>query len=165
MANFVTISYLKDNSLINGNVETARLTTILTRAQEMYIRPLLGRTFYDYLTALNPATGDDATLIEDYIRPMLIVACEIMSAKHFNWEIRNKSVGTSSDQYATPSTWEDNDKLVNDYRKQLQMYKIELVDFLNNNEDNYLLWKEFCGMKERGNSFNDNIGFAKRIRW
>jgi hypothetical protein len=159
MATLITIAQLKQNSLIHGNVETDRLTVILNRCQEMYLKPIVGNDFYNHITTTNSPTAAEVILIEQYIRPFLICSTEIMAAKHFNWEIRNKSVGRSNDQYQQANEWDSVDKLANDYTKQAQFYKSEMVQFINENSDDFPLITKCL---KKGTSHDKIHGFINR---
>ena len=156
----IDIEILKKNSLIHGNVDTKRLTIILDRSKDLYLKPILGVEFFNYLDSLLTFSANEQTLVDNYIYPFVIVSTEIMASKHLNWEIRNKSTGTSSDQYQTANSWSDNDKYVNDLLKQAQMYKNTLVDYLVENEDIFSLFKADCKNDLKSNSMTSQFGFA-----
>jgi hypothetical protein len=158
MATLITIAEFKSKSLVHGNVESDRLKILLDRSQEMYLRPILGREFYNHITTTSTPTAAELELINDYIKPLIVCSTEIMAAKHFNWEVRNKSTGVSNDQYQRASDWDENDKLVNDYRKQAEYYKSEMLWYINANRTDFPLFK--C--VEPTNSFQSSVGFATR---
>jgi hypothetical protein len=160
----ITVAQIKSKSLINGNVDAGKLSIMMDRVQGIYVKEVLGKTFYNYLIAANTYTAKEQELVDDYIFNFLMLRTEIEACVHFNWDIRNKSVGTSSDQYAAAGQWDSIDKLKNDLQKQATAYKNELIDFLVDNKTDFPLYaSEMCeGVGSKENSFEQNIIFGIR---
>lgn len=149
---FINIDDLLDDSIIQENVSVDLLTVILKRSQRMHITKLLGSDLYDHLLD-NADSGtydnaDEQTLVEEWLRPYLICKVEQMAALNFNVEIRNKSTGTSNDEYQTAADSDTVDKFQNDLQKQAQFYKEGLVDFIKDNSDSFPLYPTDCSEVE-----------------
>ena len=165
MANpLITVAQIKNKSLINGNVDAQKLGIMIESSQDLYLREILGKEFYDHLIAAVTYTAAEQTLIDDYIFKFIMVRTEIEACVHFNWDIRNKSVGASNDQYAQAGDWESIDKLKNDLNKQAYLYRNMLVVYLNDNKTDFPLYEQNCESKEEQSSFSQNftLGVARQ---
>lgn len=161
MANpLVTVGQIKAKSLINGNVDAAKLSVIINRVQDIYISEVLGKQFYNSLIASTTYTTAEQTLINDYLFYYLMLRTEIESCVHFNWDMRNKSVGSSSDQYAAAGDWDSIEKLKNELSKQAHVYKNNLIEFLIANKTDFPLYVDCRKTQESNSSFSQNIAFA-----
>lgn len=161
MANpLITVTQIKNKSLINGNADAKKLGIMIERSQDLYLREILGVDFYNHLLAATSYTTAEQTLIDDYIFKFLMVRTEIEACVHFNWDIRNKSVGASTDQYAVAGDWESIDKLKNDLNKQAYLYRNMLVVYLNDNATSFPLYDQKCDSEQEQTSFSQNITFS-----
>jgi hypothetical protein len=161
MANpLITVTQIKNKSLINGNADAQKLGIMIERSQDLYLREILGKEFYDHLIAAVTYTSAEQTLIDDYIFKFLMVRTEIEACVHFNWDIRNKNVGVSNDQYAQAGDWESIDKLKNDLNKQAYLYRNMLVVYLNDNATSFPLYDQKCDSEQEQTSFSQNITFS-----
>ena len=70
MANFVyfiSVTFLKDNTPINENLDDKLLKSAIKEAQEVYIRDIIGSGIYDELqlqTFNGNVTADNTTLLD-----------------------------------------------------------------------------------------------------
>ena len=161
MANpLITVAQIKNKSLINGNADAQKLGIMIERSQDLYLREILGKEFYDHLIAAVTYTAAEQTLIDDFIFKFLMVRTEIEACVHFNWDIRNKNVGVSNDQYSQAGDWESIDKLKNDLNKQAYLYRNMLVVYLNDNAASFPLYDQKCDSEQEQTSFSQNITFS-----
>lgn len=146
MAFFVDIDYLKKNSLIHGNVNTDQLSVILRRTQKLRIEPVLGTPLYkDLLDKIENGglTSYDVTLLNDYLIPCLMIYCEIMAAKYYNVEIRNKSVGRSNDEYQVANTDTQNAVFTDELYTNAKVFEQTMIGYLIDNEENFPKYCEY----------------------
>ena len=71
---FISPAKLKKETALGGSVDDEILQPYIRMAQEMHILPALGQSLYDDLKTKvqnGTITGDDETLMEDYIAPAL----------------------------------------------------------------------------------------------
>ncbi len=161
MANpLITVAQIKNKSLINGNADAQKLGIMIERSQDLYLREILGKPFFDALLAASTYTTEEQTLIDDFIFKFLMVRTEIEACVHFNWDIRNKNVGVSNDQYSQAGDWESIDKLKNDLNKQAYLYRNMLVVYLNENATLFPLYDQKCDAQQEQTSFSQNITFS-----
>ena len=71
--NFITSDYLRQNSVIDKNVDTSILNICIRTAQEINIEKVLGTDLYDKLVADNLSyTGYYLILMEEYVKRCLV---------------------------------------------------------------------------------------------
>lgn len=162
----VDLTYLKRNSLINGNVEDEKLTVVLRRTQKQRVEPILGTPLYkDLLSKVNNFSPDETILMDDYILPVLGIYCEIGAAVYQNTAIRNKSTGRSNDEHQTANTPNDNAIFISSLYKDAKTYERTLIGYLCDNEDKFPLYLERTGDREDvkpkpdQDSWDDTISF------
>lgn len=164
---FATIDEIKEYSYIHSNVEASVLTTCLIRAQDTYLQSALGATFYAHLKDAidnSTLTVAETTLKDGTLLDFLRVACEIQTTTYVNWEIRNKSTGIANDEYQTGADWDTLAKLKADLYKQLQTYKVLMIDFIEDNIADYPLYQDNCNEVEDGDSYSYVFSAVRRRR-
>ena len=92
---FISPDYLKDNSMLDENIEDEKLVPNIRRSQDRYIYTALGENLYvkiiDYITK-NTLSGNYLTLMTDYIRPCLVEYSIYESLPYVHFNITNKSI-------------------------------------------------------------------------
>ena len=164
-AAFISTGNLKREGLINGNVEDTILRVVIQRVQRSVVRPLLGTSLYNRIvTGItdDDLNADEKTLMDDYVTPLMVVACDRASIDATNYQIRNKSVSTGVDKDFKSVTESENLRLDNSIRQSITIEQNTLIDYLL---DNCKLYPEYdnaeCSYemkppstkKAKGNSF------------
>jgi len=70
----MTVAEVKTNAIVDSNIDTAYFDQYILLAQRKYLRKFLGNDYYEELLtqiAASSETSDNATLIDDYIKPAL----------------------------------------------------------------------------------------------
>lgn len=160
----IDLQTLKHYSLIDANVNDEVLRVILKRVQDIYIHPVLGTPLYKrFLEGVenDDLTADELKLLNDYILNYLYVVCDIQASTHLNWRIRNKSVGSASDEHVRANNVPDTNNLVDNLRKQASFYKNRLIGYLKDNDTLFPLYcssdyysKEEIKPDNQGTSYN-----------
>lgn len=150
MQYLIDLKALKHYSLIDGNVNDEVLVVVLKRCQDIYIEPALGTPLYKRI--LNGVENDDLTANEltlmGYILNYLYVVCDIDSSTYLNQRIRNKSVGTASDEHVRAGTVSETNNLTDDLRKKASFYKNRLIGYLRDNEELFPLYCDYDPCKK-----------------
>lgn len=164
-AAFISTGNLKREGLINGNVEDTILRVVIQRVQRSVVRPLLGTSLYNRIvTGItdDDLNADEKTLMDDYVTPLMVVACDRASIDATNYQIRNKSVSTGVDKDFKSVTESENLRLDNSIRQSITIEQNTLIDYLLDNCDLYPEYKNSeCSYemkppstkKAKGNSF------------
>ena len=143
MANFVyliSVSYLKDNTPINENLDDKLLKSAIKEAQEIYIRDVIGSGIYDELQdqAFNSTlTADNTTLLDSYIAPCLKYYSLTESMLPMTFKFMNKSVATRNSENATPVSIDELTLIEQRYRDKAEYYADRLRNFLKENPTLY----------------------------
>lgn len=163
----IDIATLKKRSYIDSDVNNETLVVTLQRVQDRYLEPVLGTTLYKRLlqgVQDSDLTADEDTLIEDYILKFVAVGCELKASVHNNWKIRNKSVGTASDEHVRANDISQENNLNNELYKDLSFYRNRLVGYLEDNKDLYPQYvcstnKEDLDPSGKGTNYSNKISF------
>lgn len=130
---------LKDNSLLNMNVDTDRLKSAIVDAQNIHLEPILGSALYvKILTDIenNVLAGVYQSLTEDYIIPALIQYSlyEASLSISFNWF--NGGISQYSDNPSQiPSKLNEIQYLRNQILNKAQYFSERLRKYLCDNNN------------------------------
>ena len=137
-AAFISTDALKKRALLNGNVEDSILRVIIQRAQTTEVEPLIGTSLYKRLVAGIAASNlnaNETILMDDYITPVMVYACDRRAIDATTYQIRNKTTGKGVDENITPVTPGENLKLDNQIRQDMKFATSKLVGYLLDNCD------------------------------
>ncbi len=150
---FIDTDDLKEEGLINNNVEDSILSPLIIRAQRAIVRPIVGTSLYKRLVAGVNATdlnANELILMNDYIVPLLVVSVDRMSINATTYQIRNKTTGKAVDPNIQPVSQEENLRLDSDLRLSIKVERDTLIGYLLDNCD---LYPEY----DSGECNNENI--------
>lgn len=160
----VDIATLKHYSYIDADVNDETLNVTLKRVQDIYLEPTLGTPLYKRM--LQGVEDDDFTALEEklmtYILDFVYVGCELKASNHNNWKIRNKSVGSASDEHVRANDISQYNNYVDELRKDLSVYKNRLIGYLIDNKEDYPLYK-CTNLKENLNPDNQGSNYKNKI--
>jgi hypothetical protein len=134
---FISESYIRENTVLNQNLDIKDIVNNINVAQDMYIQPILGTNFYDeLLTKYNDQTltADETTLVL-HIKPGLAYRASEMSLPFIQYQIKNKGPQTQS---GDNSESVDNSILLylrNELVNRAEFYEQRLVNYLSDNKD------------------------------
>jgi hypothetical protein len=150
---FITRKDLVKFSSLNGNVDTDKFLQYIKIAQDIHIQNYLGTDLYNKIQADIIATtlaGDYLTLVNDYIKPMLIHWALVEYLPFAAYTIANKGVYKHNSENAENVSKEEIDFLIEKERTTAQYYTERFIDYMsfnasskfpeyytNNNEDIY----------------------------
>ncbi len=89
---FITLQELKRKSIIDGDVDTDKLIQFVEVAQDTIIQNYLGTKLYNTLQTQvinDTVTTDNSTLINTYIKPMLIWYTQATYLPYDSYQIPN----------------------------------------------------------------------------
>lgn len=158
---FITEDYLKENTIINGNVDMKYLLANLKTVEDMYIHQILGTNLYRELNnqiIANTVTSANSVLIEEYIQPTMIyyLLSELPYDMVYKWE--NKSIVKKSSDNSVPIELNEIEKLASQKLKVAMFYAQRLSDFLCANKETYPAYATTTGeideLKPRASMYN-----------
>lgn len=147
MANvlFIREQFLKDNTVINDNVEFKQLRPVIMAAQDMQIQEAIGSSLFNELKAqviANNVTALNNTLITDYIQPALLYWCMAEAGLVITYKYANKGVVTHNSENQSPSSMNEVNYVSKQYKAKAEWYTKRITEYLLANVDDYPLFME-----------------------
>ena len=102
---FISTNYLKENTLIEMNVDDSKLTTLIIKCQRIYLQQLLGSSFYDHLSVAvsgSTLTAVEESLIRNYVQPMVAEYVVYEALPSLTFKATNKAVVKQNSENSTP---------------------------------------------------------------
>ena len=156
----VSESQVKNQSIMEQNVDVKVLSKIILNVQEIHLKGILGSTLYNELidaVELKVVSGTTLsathqTLLEDYIHPYLIneVIAEFAVVNHF--KLTNKGLLKMNDNEATSVNPDELEYFKDYFDNNSSQFKQNLLNYL---KDNNLI--ESC--KSNINTTSESIGW------
>jgi hypothetical protein len=140
---FISEQALKDNSIINENVDMKVLLPVIKLAQEKFMLPILGTGLYNEVKTQVSASNVSVlnkTLLDDYIQPALIWWIMAEAPMPLTYKFMNKSVATRSSENASPASLNDLLKLEERFKDNAQWYSQRITNYLLENSTLYPLY-------------------------
>ena len=134
---FVSPAKLKKDTALGGSVDDNILQPYIRMAQEMSILPALGQALYDNLStkvAAGTITGDDETLMQDYIAPALVSMAFSEALPFIRVRIVNNSVTIMDSEQSSPASYGDMKPLMNRHDALGQFHVQRLITYLGHNK-------------------------------
>ena len=133
---------LKQNSVINNNVDGMYILPAIEYAQDAGLQPFLGTKLYNKLMDLvedGSITGatDYKYLLDEYVEPYLInkVTADIQIPLAF--KMRNQAVVQQTGENTYVSSLKDMQYVVQNYENKANFYGQRMSDYLHSNHSKY----------------------------
>ena len=120
----------------NGNIDTDKLLPYVDMAQSIEVQRLLGTKLYDKLKTDitgGTLTGNYLTLVDTYIKPILIHYAMMYALPYLSVTISNGGVYRNNPENATALNSDEINTLVEKERDTAQYFSQRMIDFLNFN--------------------------------
>ena len=137
---FITPTDLKQNSLIDGNVDTDKFIQFIKIAQQIHIQNFLGTSLYDKISddiIAGTLAGDYLTLVRDYVKDMLIHYAMVDYLPFAAYQVSNGGVFKHASENSESVTKSEVDSLVEKHRQFAQFYTRRLIDYMSFNNTLY----------------------------
>ena len=137
---FIRRDDLVRNSVISGNVDSDKFLQFIEIVQEIHIQNYLGTKLYDKLR--EDIIADSlpvayATLLDDYIQPMLIHWAMVEYLPHAAYTIGNGGAYKHTAENSIAMEKNEVDFLTNKHRDIAEHYTRRFIDFLSFNSSTY----------------------------
>lgn len=139
---------LKENSVINNNVDNMYIFPAIQYAQDAGLQPIIGTKLYNRLmnmVADGSITGetDYKLLLDDYVAPYLLnkVTAEIQIP--LSYKFRNQGVVQSTGENTYTPSLRDIQYVIQNYENKANFYSNRLSDYLKANRKKY---PEYCSV-------------------
>ena len=133
---FISEDFLKNNSVINGNVDYDLLKPTIIMAQDFYIQEILGTNLFEDLVSKiqsNTLNSDETILIQKYIQKTLMWFVLMESTLDFKFRLMNKGVMVKSSENSQPADTKELLMLMDNRRNKAERYAELLTKYLTFN--------------------------------
>jgi hypothetical protein len=130
---FISEDYVKENSVIDENVDVKLILPAIVQMQDMKLQTALGTHLFKDLNnkiVAGTLSADEVTLIEDYISPMLLkwVMFELTTVLLFKY--RNKNVSKSNSENSFAIDTDEMNYLIGKWQNDAEWYEQRLIEYL-----------------------------------
>lgn len=143
VALFITEQFIKENTAIDGNVDSKYLEVSINDAQRIHILPILGTGLYNEVSAQILAanvSGPNQTLLNNYIQDALKYWVLYEGIDQLHFKITNKGVMTKSSDNSQPIEQLDVIRLMDRNKERAEYFSQRLTEFLIANIITYPLF-------------------------
>lgn len=137
---FISSTYVKQFTQIQGNVADDKVNLSIELAQQKYILPVLGKTLYDYLVTSISQNGGLGGLpvqyveLVDYITPTLTEWSLYEATLIMAFQFQNKGIGRHQDAYLNQTPLDELKYLRSELRNNAEWYQERLKKYLEYNK-------------------------------
>lgn len=144
-SNFLALTerYLKDNSIINDNVDAKPLRSTILLVQDKYLHPVLGTDLFNEIAAqitADTTTAANQDLLNDYVLPMMLWYCLSESTPAFKYRYMNKGVMVKNSENSSAADLSEIKFLMDKWDVNAKMYAERTTRFLKAHTDIYPLY-------------------------
>ncbi len=133
---FITRHDISVFTAANGNIDNDKLLPFINQAQDIHIQNYLGTDLYNKIQAdivASTLTGNYLTLVNDYIKDMLLHWSMVEYLPYAGVNIANGGIYTKNPENSTALSKEQVDSLIERSRTTAQFYTNRFIDFMQNN--------------------------------
>ena len=143
VALFITEQFIKDNTIIDGNVDDKYITTTIADSQKIHILPLLGTALYNEINdqvVAGSVTSLNQTLLNNYIQDALKYWVLVEGMDVFQFKVTNKGIMTKSSDNSQPVAEVDVIRLMDRNRDKAEYFSQRVTNYLIANYVSYPLF-------------------------
>jgi len=136
----ITTEDLKKYSLLSGNLDDDKFIQYIGIAQDIYIQNYLGTQLLEKIQAdisAGTLTGDYLTLLDTYIKPMLIHWALVEYYPFAAYQVSNKGVYKHTSETSESVSKTEIDYLVDKERNIADSYTTKFIDYMCFNSDKF----------------------------
>ena len=140
---FISVADLKKKSLIDGNVDSSKIVQYIEVAQDIHIQNYLGGRLYDKLqtiivdkTILDVINEDYKTLLDDFIKPMLVWYTQATILPYSAFTLKNGGLHKHVSENAESVSKDEVTYLAQRMNDTAEFYTKRFLDYMcaNNNK-------------------------------
>jgi hypothetical protein len=137
---FITRNDLVKYTAVNGNVDTDKFIQFVKIAQDIHIQNYLGSDLFNRISTdiINDTlTGAYLTLVDTYIKPMVIHWSMVEYLPFASYSIANKGVYKHSAENSENVAKDEVDFLIEKSRNLAQYYTDRFISYMSFNQSTY----------------------------
>lgn len=158
----ITENYLKEMSVLNGNVDMKVITPTILLCQDKYIKPMLGEDLFDEIldqVQTSSVTALNETILDNYILPALVYFTLTELTPVMKYKYANKGIMSKNSENSQPADLSEIKFLMDQWRNNAEMYADRGTAYLNDNTEDYPLYTANTECyKTKANKTNFNTG-------
>lgn len=147
---FITLEELKRKSIFDGNLDPDKMIQFVEVAQDTNIQMQLGTKLYEKIQAdiiADTLTGNYLSLVNEYIKPMLIWYSQVAFIPFAAYQIANGGIFKHNSENATSVDPDEINMLVNKAKDTAEFYTERFIQYMSFNSD---LFPEFTQNQDEG---------------
>ena len=140
---FLSEATLKQESILQDNVDMKVVTPTIYDVQNYFILPILGTSLYkDISSEIEDGTVSQKykDLLDLYIQPTMIWYCRMELPLNINYKYFNKAVGVQNADNMNPASMDEIQMLMDRAKNKAEWYAERLTKFLLANQTTYPLY-------------------------
>jgi len=160
---WISETFLKDNSIINDNVDFQTLQPVIIKVQDKYLYPILGTDLFEEISGqirANTVTALNTTLLNNYVRKCLMWYILHESPPVFKYRFMNKGVMVKNSENSQPADLKEIQFLMNNFKQDAEWYAERITKYLIKNESSYPLYRansDLDDIRPIGNNFTSSL--------
>jgi hypothetical protein len=135
---FITRNDLVKYTAVNGNVDTDKFIQFIKISQDIHIQNYLGSDLFNKISAdiiADSLTGNYLTLVNTYVKPMVIHWAMVEYLPFASYSIANKGIFKHSAENTSSVDKTEVDFLVEKSRNLAQYYTDRFISYMSFNQD------------------------------
>mgnify|MGYP003116403872 FL=1 len=157
---FITLKELKRKSIFDGNLDADKIIQFIEVAQDTEIQTYLGTKLYDKLQSdiiADSLTGNYQTLVNDYIKPMLIWYTQAAFIPYAAYQISNGGIYKHNSENSTAVDQSEINSLASHATETAEFYTQRFMDHMNYNSN---LYPEYVANQNDGMYPEKDVNFT-----
>ena len=137
---FITRNDLVKYTALNGNIDTDKFIQFVKISQDIHIQNYLGTDLFNKIgndIIAGTLTGDYLTLVNTYIKPMVIHWAMVEYLPFASYSIANKGIYKPTSENAESPEKSEIDMLVKKSRNLAQYYTDRFISYMSFNQDTF----------------------------
>lgn len=141
---FISVGELKKKSIIDGNVDSDKILQFVEVAQDTHIQNYLGSNLYRKLQELillgtigDVANEDYKTLLDDYVKPMLIWYSQSTYLPFSLFQVKNGGIHKHTSENGDVVSKDELDYIIQRTRDNAEFYTKRFLDYICFNSNKY----------------------------
>ena len=137
---FIGDKELVRNTIIDGSVDINKYKQYIKIAQQIHLQNYLGTKLYDKISndiIAGTLTGDYLTLVNKYVKPMLIHFAMVDYLPFAAFQVSNGGIFKHRPESSEVATKDEIDYLVTKHRDFAQFYTRRFIDYMDFNQGLY----------------------------
>lgn len=140
---FISVEYIKENSIVDGNVDEKYIKTSIDEAQQMKLIFLIGSGIFNQISDQIQAgtlTSLNTTLLNTYIAPALREWALLSLMPYMDLKLTNKGLIRRTSDNSEGASVLMIEKLMDQISNKADNYAKRMINFLIENSDDYPLF-------------------------